>query len=1041
MRIFFIFLFIAGTSSAQNFRFNEYTIEDGISQNFIYAIEQDTKGYLWVSTGDGLCKFDGKKFHNYTTKNGLSENIITTSFINKNGALWLGHNNGSISIVKNDKIVKLSSNPNCASTIMQICGNSDLVYFISQNEGLFQVLKGKIVPIGNFGFSGFYALEILDKENLIIGTDEGIVHLVLKNNKWVKHSRIFQDNWVTAISPGKINGVYLVALQDQGIVEVKLVGKNLKYKKWLNSKTQNVTINCIFEDDLYNVWLGTNGAGVIKVKSVDKFVKNGRITAYNSKTGLSSDFVKSIFSDREGNLWIGTFGAGLSSLQNEFFIFHTLPIELTDPSIYSLVIEKNKQYLGLESGLFVISNDSINTYKYYTDSSGFIKDRVTTIFKLNNSLWIGTLKNGVFEFDLTKKKFKAQNIGSGTLSKHVNQISGNNNKIWVATQGGLYSYDLASKKVELFDMSTGLGHNAIQSVQLSKSRGLLIGTYSRYLYQLKNGNLSKFQIKNSGELEIVSITESFDKNVWIATSEDGIYRFDGKNFKHYTVKEGLMSNYTYSIHNDKLGNIWIGHQGGLSKFNAKDGQFTIYNYLKGIKGQMLSRSMVFDDLFSLWIGGEHSLINYKADNDKKNSIAPTINLTKLIVDEKVYSTSQLIELPHGNYRIQFEFIGISFKSPENITYKYVLEGHDKAMSEITSENFAIYGNLSDGEYTFKVYAYNEEGVRTELPAQIKLIIEKPFWKKAWFIFLSLLLFSVIMYLLFELKTRAYKRNEQILQSKLEEKTKEVVEKADKIEEINKDLTDSINYAKRIQSSLLPEVNVLTSLLPNSFVFFKPRNIVSGDFYFIEKYDNKLIVACVDCTGHGVPGAFMSMIGSVTLRNIYNSSLTNWKTPNEVMEVLDSEIKILLQERSEHSTIAVISRDGMDMTLCEINLDTKEVLFASARNSVFIMKNEEIITIKGDRRSIGDTDSDSTPFTLHKETLSSNDSLYLTTDGYTDQFGGLNDKKLSVKGTREVITSLQSQDKSQFESAIASNFELWRSGQNQTDDVLFIGILF
>lgn len=1043
MRILILFILIAGGVWSQNFKFNQYTIEDGISQNFIYSIQQDSKGYLWVSTGDGLCRFDGKRFKNFNVQDGLSENIITTSFIDQNETLWLGHNSGGVSVMKNEKISKVKPSKDCISAIKGIRSLDSEIYFLSQNEGLFHIVDNIIVPIGNFGFSGFYAFEIMNDKNMLIGTDEGLVQITKQNNKWVKKSVLFKDKWITTIAKGKMKGVHIVAIQDEGISEVKLVGNQLKTKVWKINKVKNVTINSIFEDDNFNVWLGTNGSGVLKIKNTDKYSAKGRVTSYNTQTGLSSNFVRSIYNDREGNLWIGSFGEGLSSLQNEFFVFHTLPIDLPDLSTYAILTTNNKRYLGLNNGLMVMKADSINSYTFYTEHNGFVNDRVTSLYEKDNSVWIGTLKNGVFEYDKTLKTFIHRKIDSGTLSQQVNQISGRGNLIWIATHGGLYRYNTTSKEVTLFDMSSGLSHNAIISIEISKNGAVFVGTFSRNLFKIHNEKISKLEVKNTGELEIVSISEDFDDNIWIATSESGIFRYDGIKFRHYTEQDGLYSNYTYSIHHDKNGNIWVGHQGGLSKLNVTDNQITVYNHLKGINGQMLPRAMFLDNQYSLWIGGEYALINYNADDENKIIIAPVINLTSLLIDEKLFSTNNAIELPYGNYRIQFEFIGISFKNPDSINYKFVLEGHDKAMSKITSENFALYGNLSDGEYKFKVYAFTKEGVISEKPAFISIVIDKPFWKKAWFILLVIGIIGASIYYLFDLKTRRYKKNELILQNKLQEKTKEVVEKAEKIEVINKDITDSINYAKRIQSSILPDIQILTDHLPESFIFFEPRNIVSGDFYFIEKHGNKIIVASVDCTGHGVPGAFMSMIGSVSLRNIYNSFNGTWKTPDEVLELLDKEVKTLLQQNTTDSLkpLEEITRDGMDLTLCEICLENNEVLYSSARRSIITVQNGEIITMKGDRRSIGDTDPDSTPFTLHKLLMAKGDSLFLFTDGFTDQFGGPRNKKLNIKGTREIIERLQTRNKNEYFNTVSTAFFEWKAEQEQTDDVLFIGIQF
>ena len=340
-------------------------------------------------------------------------------------------------------------------------------------------------------------------------------------------------------------------------------------------------------------------------------------------------------------------------------------------------------------------------------------------------------------------------------------------------------------------------------------------------------------------------------------------------------------------------------------------------------------------------------------------------------------------------------------------------------------------------------AFNAEGVGNETPASIRIVIEKPFWKQIWFVLLIIIAFLGLVYAIIQYRTARLQQAKELLQVKLEEKTKEVVANAEKIQEINKDLTDSISYAERIQKSILPDVNVLRDALPDSYLFFQPRDVVSGDFYFIERIENKLIVACADCTGHGVPGAFVSMIGSVTLRNIYSLAKYQWKTPDQVLEQLDKEVRTILKgnEQQNETDGRLSQTDGMDISICEINLDTNEVLIASAKRTSLIRRNGALEKLKGDKRSIGGHDFAKTKYTLTQLELQKGDALYLFTDGFTDQFGGVQDKKLMISGVMEMLDAIEDEDRVHHLSAIRSNFELWKSNVRQVDDILFIGLLF
>jgi serine phosphatase RsbU (regulator of sigma subunit) len=239
---------------------------------------------------------------------------------------------------------------------------------------------------------------------------------------------------------------------------------------------------------------------------------------------------------------------------------------------------------------------------------------------------------------------------------------------------------------------------------------------------------------------------------------------------------------------------------------------------------------------------------------------------------------------------------------------------------------------------------------------------------------------------------------------------------------------------------------LKANLPNAFIYFLPRDIVSGDFYYIDQCGDKLIVACVDCTGHGVPGGFMSMIGSVTLRNIYNANHARgiWQTPELVLEALDTEIEHILKQNVIHEDELnefYKSRDGMDMTLIEVDLKTNEVLLASAMRTSLMFTNGQLEVIPGTKRPIGGGDTLTMPFELKKFQFKKGEGLYLFSDGYTDQFGGPTGRKLKLSGVKEIVLELQNHPNSKREHLIKETFENWLSDYPQIDDVLFMGIEF
>jgi serine phosphatase RsbU (regulator of sigma subunit) len=254
---------------------------------------------------------------------------------------------------------------------------------------------------------------------------------------------------------------------------------------------------------------------------------------------------------------------------------------------------------------------------------------------------------------------------------------------------------------------------------------------------------------------------------------------------------------------------------------------------------------------------------------------------------------------------------------------------------------------------------------------------------------------------------------------------------------NKKITDSINYASRIQESILPSNNEIKRLLPQSFIFFQPRDIVSGDFYWLSHVNEKIIIACVDCTGHGVPGAFMSLIGNTLLNEIVNEKLI--LDPALILKQLHLEVVKALHQDSERTQ----SKDGMEMSICVIDNSKKEVEFAGAMNPLFILQNDIITVLKPDVKGIGgDTiQGKSIEFTNHKFSIEKNMSLYMFTDGYMDQFGGPENKKYNVPNFKKLLIEIQSNDMNRQKEIIEQTIKRWQGNQKQIDDMLVIGIRF
>jgi phosphoserine phosphatase RsbU/P len=264
---------------------------------------------------------------------------------------------------------------------------------------------------------------------------------------------------------------------------------------------------------------------------------------------------------------------------------------------------------------------------------------------------------------------------------------------------------------------------------------------------------------------------------------------------------------------------------------------------------------------------------------------------------------------------------------------------------------------------------------------------------------------------------------------IQEQKEEITTQLELLAAQNRKITDSLEYASLIQSALLPDLHSLKQLFPYHFLLFKPRDIVSGDFYWYKQMGNSIYLAVADCTGHGVPGAFMGTLGISLLNEILNTS--EKKSPDRVLCELREKIKISLRQ--------AYTQDGMDIALCLLCLDSLELSFSGANSAIYLLREGHIEEYKGDKMPIGIYPKDDQDFTCQQIQLKSNDVFYLFSDGYFSQFGGEKSFKFSAKRFREILLSFQHKGMADQKLLLEQNLRDWQGNSEQVDDITVIGI--
>ncbi len=340
------------------------------------------------------------------------------------------------------------------------------------------------------------------------------------------------------------------------------------------------------------------------------------------------------------------------------------------------------------------------------------------------------------------------------------------------------------------------------------------------------------------------------------------------------------------------------------------------------------------------------------------------------------------------------------------------------------------------EYSLEIFWHNQQDSSSKLLNYTnRMEVKTPVLQTriAYFIYGIIIIFLV--YFLVQYRTKSLRRANQILIEK-DIASREVEKQRRELAIKNKNITSSIQYAKKIQEALLPSDIMFKKLLPDSFILFKPKDIVSGDFYWITERNNKVFVSAVDCTGHGVPGAFMSLIGFKILENIIK--VQSIEKPSEILNILSIGIENTFHRDKEDYLL----KDGMDLAFCAFDRNKKQLEYAGAFNPLYLIRDNKLIETRADRFSIGLKHELNTQkeYTNHSVSIKKGDMIYLFSDGYPDQFGGPNGKKFMYRRFRHMLLTIHKLPLQEQKDFLEKSIETWKGDKyDQVDDILVIGI--
>ncbi len=810
----------------------------------------------------------------------------------------------------------------------------------------------------------------------------------------------------------------------------KETGKVVIYDSVRDGLAKN-WVSCITEDSQGRIWVGTWGGGI-------SLLENGKFKNFDQSNGLQDIFIKCIREDHEGNMLIGTYDHGLSIYKGDYFVTLGENDGLSNPIVWAIHQDRQGRFwFGTNGGITVYDPAAppAKRYTYYNQDNRYIENKIRYFREdQQGNIWIGTEGGGLVEYEastgrfindiyINERLYRDQIITALEIDDH--------NNVWIGTNEGLGYYEINTRYMERVTQGGGLAGNLISALYYDSKGVLWVGSQVTGLTKCeRQGDGYVFTImKMPRNFTPQSITEDREGNLWIAT-EKGVYIFDGDTITgHLTEEDGLLANMVNVVAHDKQWNMYIGTNKGLNKYMPDKDKLYTYSRKSGFVGIETKKDAAYlDRNGDMWFGTVAGVTRYDPNLARDTEMEPLTHIRDMQIN---YQPASLIPGQKLNYRqknIVFDYNSVCLRNPDAVKYQVMLEGADEDWRPVTTQTRAIYPSLSPGKYTFKVIARNSTGNWNAEPITYSFIIRPPFYQTWWFILACVVAGISAILLYIRIREDNLKRENRILEEKVAERTAEVVQKSKELEEKNKDITDSIRYAKRIQNAILPPQESFTE----TFILFKPKDIVSGDFYWLARTEKKQLIAAVDCTGHGVPGAFMSIIGHNSLNKIVKEY--HISEPAAILDQLNRELIQTLHQQSEEDEV----KDGMDIALISIDIETRELEFSGAYNPLYHIRNGELNEIKGDRTAIGRTSQQVQKFTNHSVKLQKGDMVYIFSDGYADQFGGPEGKKFKYSTLKKLLMDIREKPLGEQRNILDSTLEEWKGRLEQLDDILIIG---
>jgi len=1058
-----------------------------------WCIAQDNRGVMYFGSNDnGVLEYDGSIWKSFP----LAGNKSVSSLLKgEDGIIYVGsisefgylepQNNGNLKY-KSLILLVPDSIRKSLGYIYKIHWLNGKVYFCSSSY-IFEYNGSKITPhfLGEQSTNAnFLALQA--NGNFYINSYlKGLRKFSKGELELIKNGQEFEKKNVYSIV--SIDANTLLIFSNAGFYIYKLDSGVLSPIDTPNRLVKKMTAETAIPYSAIKLSNKDIALGLVASKwlSILEFTSNLiPVSIANTQTGLHSAQITDVFQYKDAPLWATHYDGGISKVEINSNIRRFAAESGINESISDIIRFRGVLYIATLNGVYYLSYDEngIPAFEQVKGITGNVWSLIEFKTSDSNSLLLaGNYVDGVYQIiNGTAFNISTPLIKSLNKSKIVDpqcyilyQSQYNRKRLYMGMTTGLAYMDWDNGHWVNIDNKLRDSINfEIRSIKEDRKGNLWLATTASGVFCIKaKGSISRYnksKIENLDNLQFITLYSKND-SLYLLTSK-GIYHFD--YFEDFFKKGGLIGDKANLQGIYRLAEISEGYAALCYNTDLNNSSW-VENFVRDTNNHWKSENRSFkriparwaDAIYAdkdgvEWFGISKELYGYDP-SVKRSYNAPFCALVRKVVakdsslfDGTYYNIDssgrritsliqQEFQTPRLSYHYNamfFNYAAPYFEKEEDITFSHYLEGSDEeGWSHWEKKPEATYTNLREGKYIFHVKAKNIYGDES-VEAIYAFEIRPPWYRSILAYVLYVIFFILFVWGIVKWNTRRLIAEKERLEQIVKERTAEVVAQKEEIEDQkeqisaqNEEITSSIQYASRIQTALLTPNEQINQMFPDNFILFLPRDIVSGDFYFFAQVGSKKLAVAADCTGHGVPGGFMSMLGVSFLTQIISEDKT--LNAGEILNKLRSLVIKALHQTSEIGG----SKDGMDIALYLFDEEKMTVEFAGANNPLIVIRDDEIIQVKGDKMPIGIHLKGEIPFTNNVVEVQKNDVLYTFSDGYADQFGGENGRKFMIKNLKELFLQIHTKPMDEQREILDTTLKNWHGDSPRIDDVVVIGV--